>query len=141
MSTMNAAKPAPTSSHRPRAEFSAQWLSPATAVISVHGELDASNAADLVECGMRHSRAGAQLVLDLSTVEFFGAGCFACLHTLNVRYAGDDVEWVLIPSRAVSRVLRICDPARALPVSTELPAALSMLHEQPRPLQLVNTEH
>ncbi|MGV0772430.1 STAS domain-containing protein [Mycobacterium syngnathidarum] len=139
MSTMNAAKPAaPTPNKRIRAGFSTQWLSSATPVITVHGELDASNAADLVECGLQHSRPGRQLVLDLSAVEFFGAGCFACLHTLNVRYIGDDVDWVLIPSSAVSRVLRICDPACALPIASELPAALSMLRDQPRQLQLVN---
>ncbi|QRY42878.1 STAS domain-containing protein [Mycolicibacterium boenickei] len=137
MSTINVAKRAtPSHNGQTRAQFCAQWLSPATAVISVRGELDASNASELTDCGIRHSRTSGQLVLDLSAVEFFGAGCFACLHTLNVRCAGDNVDWVLIPSTAVSRVLGICDPACALPVSTELPAALSMLHNQPRQHQL-----
>ena len=45
---------------------------------------------------------------------------------------------VMIPSTAVSRVLGICDAACALPTSTGLPAALSMLRNQPRPIQLVN---
>ncbi|WP_166903178.1 STAS domain-containing protein [Mycobacterium sp. DL440] len=139
MSTMNVAKRATQiSNNHTRAEFCAQWLWPATAVISVHGELDASNAAELTECGIRHSRPSGQLVLDLSEVEFFGAGCFACLHTLNVRCAGENIDWVLIPSTPVSRVLGICDPARALPISNGLPAALSMLRSQPRQLQMVN---
>ncbi|CRZ15689.1 STAS domain-containing protein [Mycolicibacterium neworleansense] len=137
MSTTNVAKQTAPHDHA-RAQFCAQWLSPATAVISVHGELDASNAAELTECGFRHCRPSRQIVLDLSEVEFFGAGCFACLHTLNVRCAGENVDWVLIPSAAVSRVLGICDPARALPTSTGLPAALSMLRDQPRQLELVN---
>nr|MDT0522989.1 STAS domain-containing protein [Streptomyces sp. DSM 41633] len=108
MSINNVAKRTmPSHNDRTRAQFCAQWLSPATAVISVHGELDASNAGELTECGIRHSRTSGQLVLDLSAVEFFGAGCFACLHTLNVRCAGDNVDWVLIPSTAVSRVLGI----------------------------------
>ena len=139
MSTMNAASRATPSTHdRSRAQFCAQWLWPATAVISICGELDASNATELIECGIRHSRPSGQLVLDLSAVEFFGAGCFACLHTFNVRCAGENIDWVLIPSTAVSRVLGICDPARALPVSTGLPAALSTLRNQPKQLRLVD---
>lgn len=139
MSTVNAVKPAiPSTKDHSRAQFCAQWLWPATAVISVHGELDASNAAELTECGIRHSRPSGQLVLDLTAVEFFGAGCFACLHTLNVRCAGENIDWVLIPSTAVSRVLGICDPAHALPTSTGLPAALSRLRSQPRQLQMVH---
>lgn len=142
MSTITAAKPAKTSAtDHSRARFCAQWLWPATSVISVEGELDASNSAELTECGIRNSRPRGQLVLDLSAVEFFGVGCFACLHTLNVRCAGEGIDWVLIPSAAVSRVLQICDPVGALPVSNELPAALSMLRDQPRQLQLVNVHH
>ncbi|WP_135453176.1 STAS domain-containing protein [Mycobacterium sp. DL99] len=139
MSTINVAKRAtPRANDHTRAEFCAQWLWPATAVISVHGELDASNAAELTECGIRNSRPSGQLVLDMTEVEFFGAGCFACLHTLNVRCAGENIDWVLIPSTAVSRVLGICDPACALPTSTGLPTALSMLRNQPRQLQMVD---
>ncbi|WP_454788968.1 STAS domain-containing protein [Mycolicibacterium lutetiense] len=139
MSTVNLVKRATSpASDQTRAEFCAQWLWPATAVISVHGELDASNAAELTECGIRNSRPSGQLVLDLSAVEFFGACCFACLHTLNVRCAGENIDWVLIPSSAVSRVLEICDPARALPISTALPAGLSTLRNHPQQLQLVN---
>ncbi len=123
---------------RTRAQFRGEWLWPATAIVSVRGDLDASNAVELVDCGLRHARPSGQLVLDMSAVEFFGACCFACLHTLNVRYVGDNIDWVLIPSNAVSRVLRICDPARALPISTALPAALCALRDQPRQLQLVD---
>ncbi|ODR25825.1 STAS domain-containing protein [Mycolicibacterium porcinum] len=141
MPILNAAKRvAPITNDRTRADFCTQWLWPATAVISVHGELDASNAVELTECGIRHSRPSGQLVLDMSEVEFFAAGCFACLHTLNVGCAGENIDWVLIPSTAVSRVLDICDPAGALPTSSDLPAALSKLRSQPRQLQMVNVQ-
>lgn len=139
MSIANVAKrAAPSHNDRTRAQFYAQWLWPAVSVISVRGELDASNSTELTECGIRNSRPRGQLVLDMSEVEFFGAGCFACLHTLNVRCAGESIDWVMIPSVAVSRVLGICDPASALPTSTDLPAALSSLRNQPRQLQMVN---
>ncbi|WP_066903571.1 STAS domain-containing protein [Mycolicibacterium houstonense] len=120
------------------ARFGTRWLWPATSVISVHGELDASNAAELTECGLRNTRPSGQLVLDMRSVEFFGACCFACLHTINVQCAGENIDWVLIPSPAVNRVLRICDPERVLPTSTGLPSALSKLRNQPRQLQLVD---
>lgn len=139
MSIANVAKRAALSHNdHTRAQFCAQWLWPAVSVISVHGELDASNSTELTECGIRNSRPRGQLVLDMSEVGFFGAGCFACLHTLNVRCAGENIDWVMIPSAAVSRVLGICDPASALPTSTDLPAALSSLRNQPRQLQMVN---
>ncbi|MBU9763987.1 STAS domain-containing protein [Mycobacterium sp. TNTM28] len=120
-----------------RAHFDTQWVWPSIAVISICGELDASNAPDLPICG-QNARASGQLVLDMSGVEFFGACCFAGLHTLNVHCAGDNIDWVLIPSTAVARVVDICDPAHALPVSGDLPAALSKLRNHPRQLQLVN---
>ena len=50
------------------------------------------------------------LALDLTGVDFFGTAGFSALHTLNVRCAGAGVEWVLVPSNAVSRLMRICDP-------------------------------
>ncbi|MDH6196830.1 anti-anti-sigma factor [Mycobacterium frederiksbergense] len=124
-----ARRAAPRTIDHTRAQFSARWLWPGTTVISVNGELDASNATKLTDCGIRHSGPNGQLVLDLSAVEFFGACCFACLRTLNVKCAEANVDWVLIPSTAVSQLLRICDPASALPVVTGLQAALSRLRD------------
>ncbi|OBG86676.1 hypothetical protein A5699_21000 [Mycobacterium sp. E802] len=129
-----------TPSDHTRAQFDAQWLWPATTVVNVHGELDASNAAELTEYGTQHARPSGQLVLDMTAVKFFGACCFACLHTVNVRCAAENIDWVLIPGSAVSRVLRICDPEGTLPVSTGLPAALTKLRSQPRQLELVDLE-
>ncbi|MFY9919454.1 MAG: STAS domain-containing protein, partial [Mycobacterium sp.] len=80
-----------------------------------------------------------RLALDLSGVDFFGTAGFSALHTLNVRCAGAAVEWVLVPSTAVSRLLRICDPDSTLPIATTMPAALTVLQaEQRRLLQLVS---
>lgn len=142
MPIVNAAKRTVTPTNgRPRAEFGAQWLWPATSVISVHGDLDASNSAELTEYGIRNSRASGQLVLDLSEVRFFGASCVACLHAVNVRCAGEGIDWVLVPSAAVARVLRICDPARTVPTCAGLSEALSMLREQPRQLRLAGATH
>lgn len=124
-----------------RAQFSSRWLTPATAIVSAAGELDASNAAPFTDYGLDHAKPNGKLLLDLSAVTFFGAACFASLHTVNVRCVGENIYWVLLPSKAVSRVLRICDPDSALPTSSDATAALSMLRSEPRPLQLVTKPH
>ncbi|HEX7427008.1 MAG TPA: STAS domain-containing protein [Mycobacterium sp.] len=126
-----------TESHT--ASFATRWLQPSVAVITAHGDLDASNAQDFVDYTLRHAARTQRLALDLSGVDFFGTAGFSALHTLNVRCAGAGVEWVLVPSNAVSRLLRICDPDSALPIAATVPAALSRLQaEQRRLLQLVS---
>ena len=108
-------------------------------VITAHGELDASNAQEFVDYTMRNAENTQRLVLDLSGVEFFGTTGFSALHTVNVRCAGENVDWALVPSAAVTRLLRICDPDSALPICLSTDAALSALRAEPqRLLQLVS---
>jgi anti-anti-sigma factor len=121
------------------ATFTTRLLSPSVVVVTARGELDASNAQELVEYALRHTEQTERLALDLSEIEFFGTAGFSALHTLNVQCAGAGVEWVLVPSRAVSRLLKICDPDSALPMESKLPAALAHLRaDQRRLLQLVS---
>jgi anti-anti-sigma factor len=105
--------PPPWENHSAR--FTAEWDS-SRVVITVHGELDASNAtqlADYVEECMAHS---TPLMLDLSNLEFFGTAGFSALHLINVQCAGADLRWAVVPNKAVSRLLRICDPDHTLPL-------------------------
>ena len=97
------------------ARFTADWDS-SRAVITVHGELDASNAsqlADYAELCMAHCRP---LMLDLSALKFFGTARFSALHLINVQCAGANLRWAVVPNKAVSRLLRICDPDNTLPL-------------------------
>jgi anti-anti-sigma factor len=97
------------------ARFTADWDS-SRVVITVHGELDASNAtqlADYVEECMTHA---TPLMLDLSNLDFFGTAGFSALHLINVQCAGADLRWAVVPNKAVSRLLRICDPDHTLPL-------------------------
>ena len=120
------------------AHFSARWPHPAIAVVSAHGELDAANAQDFAAYALQHVGKGKQIVLDLAGVEFFGTAGFSALHTLNVRCAGDGVDWAMVPSSAVARLLQICDPDATLPVAPSVETALADLAGEPRPLlQLV----
>jgi anti-anti-sigma factor len=144
MSTVSSTRPGTQETTTDRAEchaarFATRWLQPSVAVITAHGELDASNTHDFTDYALRHASHLRGLVLDLTGVEFFGTAGFSALHTINVRCAGADVEWAVVPSTAVTRLLRICDPDSALPVCGTVEAALSLLQGEPRRLlQLVS---
>ena len=107
------------------AAFSTTWLETSTAAVSVHGELDAANAGEFIRCVSALLPSTERLILDLSAVRFFGTAAFSALHTLSVRAAGHGVNWALIPSQEVTRLLRICDPDAALPTHDTLRGALA----------------
>ena len=121
------------------AHFTSRRTQASMAGITAHGAVDASNALEVVDYTMRHAATAKRLVLDLSGVEFFGTAGFSALHTVNVRCAAENVDWAVIPSAAVTRLLRICDPDSALPICRTVDAALSTLRAEPhRLLQLVS---
>ena len=98
------------------AQFTARW-GPSASVITARGELDAANAdqlADYVQHSLSHSR---WLILDLRGLEFIGTAGFSALHRINVVCSAEDTQWTMVPSRAVSLLLRICDPDGILPVT------------------------
>jgi anti-anti-sigma factor len=122
------------------ARFTAQW-GPSFVVITAHGELDASNANQLVDYVQRCAAHAKSVIVNLSGLDFFGTAGFSALHTINVRCARADVGWAVVPSKAVSRLLRICDSDHALPLvesepdildEDEAPGRLFQLVPQPR---------
>ncbi|MGO9226567.1 STAS domain-containing protein [Mycobacterium sp.] len=99
------------------AQFNARWDPPGT-VITADGELDAANA-DQLAAYVQHSVGSARrVVLDLRGLEFIGTAGFSALHRINVVCSGAQVRWAMVPSPAVSRLLRICDPDGTLPITT-----------------------
>lgn len=97
------------------ARFSAEWDT-ARVIITAHGELDASNAAQLADYFDLCIAHSTPLVLDLSELKFFGTAGFSALHLINVKCAGANLRWAIVPGKAVSRLLRICDPDHTLPL-------------------------
>jgi anti-anti-sigma factor len=91
-------------------------------VIIAHGELDASNANELADYVERCVARSTAVVVDLSGLEFFGTAGFSALHLINVRCAGANQRWAVVPSTAVSRLLRICDPDNTLPLVASVTA-------------------
>jgi anti-anti-sigma factor len=100
-------------------------LKSSVAVISAHGEIDASNADTLAEYTLGHVTGCRSLILDLRDVEFFGAKGFSALHKVSAGCAGAGIGWALVPGAAVSRSLRICDPQGTLPAASTIDAALA----------------
>ena len=114
------------------ARFTAEWGA-SFVVITAHGELDASNANQLADYVQRCAAHSKSVIVNLSGLEFFGTAGFSALHTINDRCAGDGVHWAVLPGKAVSRLLRICDPDNALPVAESVP---DILDENEKPRQL-----
>jgi anti-anti-sigma factor len=122
--------------------FSARW-DQSGSVITAHGELDAANADQLAAYVQRCVKRSRRVILDLRGLEFIGTAGFSALHRINVVCSGAQVYWAMAPSRAVSRLLRICDPDGILPITT--PVTEPLLEpvawtdsQEPRPLlQLV----
>jgi anti-anti-sigma factor len=120
------------------ARFTTHWPDETVGIITVQGELDASNAAAFADHVDACATTGTHLVLDLSPLEFFGTAGFSALHTINVRCANASARWAMVTGEAVSRLMRVCDPDHTLPVTDSIPEAIELLSGEPRGLlQLV----
>lgn len=110
-----------------RAVFSAEELADGRVLICVQGDVDATNRQALGRFVARHTRVSKQLILDLTSVDFFGSQGFTALYYVSVQCARRDVDWMIAGSRTVLRILRICDPDGELPLIPDLEAALTRL--------------
>ena len=111
------------------------------AVISAHGHIDASNADTLTEYTLGHLMRCHELILDLRDLDFFGTEGFSALHRISVCCADPGIGWAVVPSAAVSRVLRIGDPQGLLPTASTVEAAMAIIqgqpHRPPRPSRAI----
>lgn len=110
-----------------RAVFSAEELADGRVLIGVQGDVDATNRQALGRFVARHTRVSKQLILDLTSVDFFGSQGFTALYYVSVQCARRDVDWMIAGGRTVRRILRICDPDGELPLIADLEAALARL--------------
>src|SRR5262245_46544956 len=120
------------------AQFTARW-GPSASVMTARGELDAANADELAEYVQRCLSYSRWLILDLRGLEFIGTAGFSALHRINVVCSAGDADWTMVPSRAVSRLLRICDPDGILPVTGSVTESIRTAAnaEPPHLLQLI----
>jgi anti-anti-sigma factor len=95
--------------------------------VVVHGEIDAANAGDLAD-RVQPTVAGChELVLDLTSVDFLGVEGFSALKQVQSWCHRNGVRWVLVPSAAVARVMRLCDRDRSVPTAATSEAAIHAL--------------
>jgi anti-anti-sigma factor len=109
------------------AQLDAHWTKSSVVIVSARGAIDVTNANNLTEYSLAQLVRCRGLILDLTRLEFFGAAGFPALHRISVSCARAGIGWALVPSAAVSLVLRICDPDRLLPAVDTVSAALASL--------------
>ena len=113
------------------ARLASRRLRSSVAVISARGGIDASNADTLTEYTLGHLLRCRGLILDLRGLDFFGTEGFSALHRVSVCCARAGIGWAVVPSDAVSRVLRIGDPQGLLPAAGTVEAAMAIVQDQP----------
>jgi anti-anti-sigma factor len=101
-------------------------------VVAAVGDLDAVNARALGHYVERHARLSRQLVLDLRAVDFAGSQAFTALYYISVHCARSDVDWIILGSHPVRRLLSICDPDGELPLADDLLSGLARLDRHAR---------
>ena len=127
------------------ADFTRHGDDCADVVVAVSGEIDAANAERFATYALEGATTGHHLTVDLTKVGFFGVEGFSALHRVNVHCAGRGARWTLAVGPAVARVLRLCDPVGALPVTAGMcrPVSLQLVSQsgqgtgqQPRHMHL-----
>jgi anti-anti-sigma factor len=112
-------------------------LSPQRHAVAVIGDIDAKNGRSLGRFVEEHTGISRQLVLDLRAVDFAGTQAFTALYYISVHCARNDVDWIIVGSAPVRRLLSICDPDGELPLVDDLTAGLEHLKRSARCHQAV----
>jgi anti-anti-sigma factor len=110
-----------------RARYSTRLYFPARLIVTVEGEVDASNRRDLGRYVERQLRPTTQLLVDLRAVDFFGAQGFSALHYISVCCSRSDVDWMFVGGRAVVHLVNIVDPDHVLPQADDFDSACDHL--------------
>jgi anti-anti-sigma factor len=113
--------------NRHSARFRLRPMMSSVAIVSAYGDIDGTNAQTLTEHAFSETARYRALILDLSGLEFFGTEGFSALHRISVDCAHVGKSWMMVPSAAVNRLLRICDPHGSLPTADSVGAALTSI--------------
>jgi anti-anti-sigma factor len=106
-------------------------------VVAASGELDASNIHYLGDYVHRCLRGDRHFVLDLTELSFLGAQGIQALFSIDEKCGEAGVEWALVPSHPVSRLLRICDKDRRLPATSSVGHAVQRFSSTSAPRHLL----
>ncbi|MBV9351819.1 MAG: STAS domain-containing protein [Mycobacterium sp.] len=104
---------------------------PPTRIVTVTGDIDASNVGRVSDYVGRLMTPGGALVLDLSIDVLSVAGSRE-ITEIGEQCAENRMEWALVSSNAVQLMLRLTDANRSLPAVGSLAEALQRLRHSPR---------
>jgi anti-anti-sigma factor len=96
-------------------------------VVTVTGEIDASNAGRFANTIRYLTTAGRPLALDLSALDFLGVQGFRGLFRLNEACHRINLRWAIVDGPAVRILTRIADRDHALPMVDTVAEALQQL--------------
>jgi anti-anti-sigma factor len=96
-------------------------------VVTLRGEIDASNTLQFACYVERHAAIAHTLVIDTRAVDFFGVPALAGLRKVDLSCRRGRVRWKLVAGPAVKRALRACG-------ADDLPQAESVDGRQRRAL-------
>ena len=105
----------PASAGDERLALFTEWLNAFVVCITVRGDIDAANVDKFRDYVFRRAGNCRSLVVNLRDVTFFGTEGFSALRTIEDRCARAAVNWMVLPSAAVNRVLDICDREFTIP--------------------------
>lgn len=117
---------------RDRVRFATSSIRSSITLVTVSGEVDAANALALSKYVEAEMETTSRLIVDLSSLEFFGTQGFSILHRINVMCSRFAVNWVLLAGAEADRVLHICDPDGGLHVADTLEDAIAAVIRPPR---------
>jgi len=115
-----------------RCLFRARELSESTILIAAIGEIDETNADDLVDYVQSTFTRYRQIVLDLTRVDFFDEAGFSTVQLLNTRSSRRKIGFVVVPSPEVERTLGVHDPDCTLPTAGNIVSAVAALTRSDR---------
>ncbi len=110
-------------------------------VISIGGEIDASNVDDVSRRASELVSDRGALIVDLAEVDFIALDGLHALFALNMQCARTGITWALIASQAVNLLLRVGDHDKILPAVGSATEALLLVRRSGRDhrsLQLVS---
>jgi anti-anti-sigma factor len=98
-------------------------------VVTISGDIDATNEHRVHDFATRYLKVNNAPILDLSGIEFCSAGGISVLIAVDDACRTADVQWTLVASRVVNRVLRLIDCDTTLPTASSVPEALEQVTE------------
>ena len=110
------------------------------AVVTITGDIDAANIDVVLDFASLFMPTGNAAALDLSRVGFFAAQSISLLIAIDDLCRTAEVSWSLVPSRAVSRVLKLTNRDGTLSTASAVPETSLELSEiarvrRPAPLE------